>query len=73
MKQLTAFLLGLTALASPACAQSVAAIPANLQPEVAAALEKISPDSIRSVMSFLASDLRCYGAVGLRGLWCLRP
>ena len=56
MKQLTAFLLGLTALASSACAQSAAAIPANLQPEVAAALEKISPDSIRSVMSFLASD-----------------
>ena len=56
MKQLTAFLLGLTAFASSACAQSATAIPANLRPEVAAALEKVSPDSIRSVMSLLASD-----------------
>ena len=69
-RQLTAFLVGLTALFSPACAQSpsgsaaqpgaagqsTSAIPAYLQPEVAAALGKVSPDSIRAVMSVLASD-----------------
>ncbi len=62
MKSLTAFVLGLTVLFSSTCAQSGAAvqstsaIPASLQPEVAAALGQISPDSIRTVMSILASD-----------------
>src|ERR1700722_18888998 len=61
MKSLTAFVLGLTVLFSSTCAQSGApvqstsAIPAYLQPEVAAALGQISPDSIRTVMSILAS------------------
>src|ERR1700679_3509020 len=56
MRQLTAFVLGLTVLFSSARAQSPSAIPASLQPEVAAALGKIIPDSIRTVMSVLASD-----------------
>jgi hypothetical protein len=56
MKQLTVFLLGLTALCASACGQSSTAIPAYLRPEVTAALGKVSPDSIRAVMSVLASD-----------------
>jgi Zn-dependent M28 family amino/carboxypeptidase len=43
-------------LSASLCAQHPDAIPAALRPEVAAAFAKISPDSIRSVMSVLASD-----------------
>ncbi len=55
-QQLAALLLGLTVFYSAARAQSPAAIPAYLQPEVAAVFGGISPDSIRTVMSILASD-----------------
>src|ERR1700722_16056690 len=49
-------LLGLIAFFTPASAQSVTAIPAYLRPEVAAALQRVSPDSISAVMRILASD-----------------
>src|SRR5258708_3261309 len=51
-----AALSGLVLFSASACAQNPAAIPANLQPEVARVFEKVSPDSIRAVMSVLASD-----------------
>jgi Zn-dependent M28 family amino/carboxypeptidase len=54
--RLTALFTVLILFSLPACAQSPAAIPASLQPEVAAAFKKVSPDSIRAVMSVLASD-----------------
>jgi Zn-dependent M28 family amino/carboxypeptidase len=59
MKQLTVSLLGLLGLLSfftPASAQTTTAIPAYLRPEVATALERVSPDSISAVMHILASD-----------------
>jgi Zn-dependent M28 family amino/carboxypeptidase len=49
-------LLGLIAFFTPASAQTVTAIPAYLRPEVAAALQRVSPDSISAVMRILASD-----------------
>jgi len=63
-QQLTALFMGLTFLLSQACAQSVSSadsrsassIDARLQPEVANAFNNVNPDSIRSVMSVLASD-----------------
>jgi Peptidase family M28/PA domain len=54
-QHLTALFMGLI-LVSQACAQSVSSIDARLQPEVANALMNVNPDSIRSVMSVLASD-----------------
>ena len=54
--RLTALLTGLILLYFPACAQTPAAIPAALQSEAAAAFKNVSPDSIRAVMSILASD-----------------
>ncbi|HTI09038.1 MAG TPA: hypothetical protein VL832_10790, partial [Puia sp.] len=54
--RLTALLLGSTLLSLSLCAQDPALLPAALQPEVAAAFKQVSPDSIRSVMSVLASD-----------------
>jgi len=54
--RLAALFTGLILLYFPALAQTPAAIPASLQPEVAAAFKSISPDSIRAVMSVLASD-----------------
>src|SRR5579871_4740478 len=53
---LTALLLGLSLLSLSACAQSPASIPGPLRSEVAAVFDKVSPDSIRAVMSILASD-----------------
>jgi Peptidase family M28 len=63
-QQLITLFMGLTFLLSQACAQSVSStdsrsassIDARLQPEVANALMNVNPDSIRSVMSVLASD-----------------
>jgi len=55
-RQSTALLLGLAFFSIQACAQSTAAIPADLQPEVAAAFDRISADSIHTAMSILASD-----------------
>jgi hypothetical protein len=55
-QQLTALFMGLTILLSQACAQSVSSIDARLQSEVAKAFTNVNPDSIRSVMSVLASD-----------------
>ncbi len=63
-QQLTALFMGLTILLSQACAQSVSStdarsastIDTRLQPEVANAFNNVNPDSIRSVMSVLASD-----------------
>jgi hypothetical protein len=54
--RLAALFTGLILLYFPACAQTPTAIPAALQPEVAAAFKNVSPDSIRAVMSVLASD-----------------
>lgn len=61
---LTALLMGLTILLSQACAQSPSSIDTRssssidvrLQPEVANAFKQVNPDSIRAVMSVLASD-----------------
>jgi hypothetical protein len=55
-QQMTALFMGLTILLSQACAQSVSSIDARLQSEVAKAFTNVNPDSIRSVMSVLASD-----------------
>ena len=55
-RQPTALFLGLAFFSIQACAQTTTAIPADLQPEVAAAFQRISPDSIHAVMSILASD-----------------
>ena len=49
-------LLGLIAFFTPASAQTVTAIPAYLRPQVAAALQRVNPDSISAVMRILASD-----------------
>jgi Peptidase family M28/PA domain len=53
---LTALSLGLIIFLSQACAQSASSIDPRLQPEVANAFKNVSPDSIRSVMTVLASD-----------------
>jgi hypothetical protein len=63
-QHLTALFMGLTILVSQASAQTVSStdarsassIDARLQPEVANAFNNVNPDSIRSVMSVLASD-----------------
>jgi len=54
--RLTALVLGLSFFSLSLFAQNPAVLPAALQPEVAAAFKQVSPDSIHSVMSVLASD-----------------
>ncbi|HEY4335240.1 MAG TPA: M28 family metallopeptidase [Puia sp.] len=54
--RLATLFTGLILLYLPACTHTPATIPAGLQAEVAAAFKNVSPDSIRAVMSVLASD-----------------
>ena len=54
--RLPALLTALSFVSLSLCAQDPNALPAALQPEVASAFRQISPDSIRTVMSVLASD-----------------
>src|SRR5215469_15405702 len=54
--RLNAFAPGLLLLSLSLCAQHPGSLPAALEPAVAAAFKQISPDSIRAVMSVLASD-----------------
>lgn len=54
--RLTALLPGLILLHFTACAQPQATIPAALRPAVDAAFKNVSSDSIRAVMTVLASD-----------------